>query len=462
MRKLALTVFVIFCCALLFGGRPAQEGPLPDRAIGGDRPLAPAPGAGDDAASAWTAIGPYGGEIRGLARNPKYPNELYASASAYPSQFYRSTNNSLTWTRTWICDSGINDIVTDPNNANLVYALTGYYISRSSDRGVTFPDSIPLPSSFRAYSGRMAIHPTNSKILYITGDFVTNYSTWTYCPAVAKSANGGQTWMIVKLDPAVQQGEILDIGIHPKNPNIIYLCGEYTKDGIRQARVYKSTNGGGSYKSVTKDAVFSPGGYNFPRALTMVFHPTDPNIVFIGHKGGVARTTNGGGSWQNQTSPAVSGSFGINAIAVDKSKPNTLYALCTNITQDYRGCWKSTDGGKTWTHYANGIYGYGTRLLVSGNTIIAGTWAGIFKSQNAGVLWKASHTGIKASRADSFGVAPSLAQTIYTEIGGYALFKTANGGGTWTKCPDFYRCESILGFVVHPSDPKKVFFLAGG
>ena len=458
MKKTFLALFVILSCVLLFGGRARQEGPLSDRTIGGGGPFSSTP----EGASAWTPIGPYGGEIRGLARNLKYANELYAAASAYPSQFFRSTNNGLTWTRTAVFDYSVTDVATYPKNAAIVYVYAEHDLYKSSDRGASFPDKYALPTSFIGYNGRVALHPTNPKIIFVSGYAVTSYSPWKSCAAVCKTVNSGLSWTLLRLDSAVQYGYIYDIGIHPKDPNIIYLCGEYTKDGIRQARVYKSTNGGGSYKSVTKDAVFSPGGYNFPRALTMALHPTDPNIVYVGHTGGVARTTNGGGSWQNQTSPAVSGSFGINAVAVDKSKPNTLYALCTKIEQEYRGCWKSTNGGKTWKHYANGIYGYGTRLLVSGNTIIAGTWAGIFKSQNAGVLWKASHTGIKASRADSFGVAPSSPQTIYTEIGGYALFKTANGGGAWTKCPDFYRCESILGFVVHPSDPKKVFFLAGG
>jgi len=457
MRKLILAVFIIFCCVLLFGGRVRQEGPLPDRAIGGARPLGDTP----DGASAWTAIGPYGGQINGLARNPKYTNELYAAASSYPSQFFKSMNNGLTWMRTWICDSGISDIVTDPKNANIVYAYANYNIYKSPDRGATFPEKIPPPNNFQTYSGRMAIHPTNSKIIYITGNFITNSAAWNYCPAVAKSVNGGQTWTLVKLNPTVQYGDLFDIGIHPKKPNIIYLCGTITQGNQTKAQVYKSTNNGGSYKNITKDAVFNAGGGTYFRPYALALHPTDANTAFVAHTNGIARTTNGGSSWQNQSSPAP-GYFYAAALAVDKSKPSTLYALSINNLDQNRGCWKSSDGGKTWKHYGNGIYGWGTRLLVSGNTIIGGTWAGIFKSQNAGVLWKASHTGIRASRPDSFGVAPSSAQTIYTEVANYALFKTANGGGAWTKCPDFYRCESILGFIVHPSNPKSVFFLAGG
>lgn len=447
MKKIGLFSLGFLCCVLLFGGlgNPAEntlDGIL--RA---------------DAASAWTPIGPFGGELRGLARNSKYPNELYASFGSYPAQVFRSTNGAKNWTRVITLQNNVSDIVTDPKNVAIVYAYTGYQILRSSDRGLTFPDSIACPSNFRGYSGRMATHPANSKIIIISGNFVTNSSSGDYCPAVARSINGGATWTVVKFEPTSRYGEIYDIGIHPKNPNIVYVCGQYCKGTVWKACVYRSTNNGGSYKNITRDAVFNPTTTYTPKAYAVALHPTDPNTAFVGHGGGVARTANGGGSWNNQSSPQ---SFSTSVLAVDKSKPSTIYGLGASSAEGSRGCWKSVDGGRNWTNYAGGIYGYGARLLLSGKTIIAGTWAGIFKSLNAGTLWTASHAGIRACRPDTFGVAPSSAQTIYTEIANYALFRTANGGGAWTMCPYFYRCESILGFVVHPSKPKTIIFLAGG
>jgi photosystem II stability/assembly factor-like uncharacterized protein len=459
VRKPIIAGFMIFCCALLSGGRVRPAEKAPDGMTEGVQPLAPAPAAGADGASAWTAIGPYGGEVQALARNSKFPNEIYAAFGSYPSQIFRSTTGAKTWTRTVVLQDNVVDIATDPKNANVVYAYSGYRIYRSSDRAATFPESIAVPNNFRGYAGRMAIHPTNPKILILTGSYVTNTSTWTDCPAVARTKDGGKTWTVIKFESTSQNGDIFDIGIHPKNPNVVYVCGQYFKGTAWKAGVFRSTNGGGSYKNITKDAVFNPANTSYPRAYAVALHPTDPNTALVGHSSGIARTTNGGGSWENQS---AQGWLQASALAADKTKPNTFYGLGASNSEGSRGCWKSVDGGKNWTHYGNGIFGWGTRLLVSGNTIIAGTWAGIFKSLNAGVLWKASHTGIRATRPDSFAVAPSSPLTIYTEIGNYALFKTVNGGGAWTKCPDFYRCESILGFIVHPSNPKTVFFLAGG
>ena len=57
----------------------------------------PYPGPSPERASAWTQIGPHGGHIRGLARNPKTPSELYAVSSW--GQVFRSSNNGSIWTR---------------------------------------------------------------------------------------------------------------------------------------------------------------------------------------------------------------------------------------------------------------------------------------------------------------------------------------------------------------------------
>ena len=445
MKKGVLIASCIFCGGLL-AARPGTLG-------------APAPPAKatPDAASAWTPIGPSGGQVQGLAQNAKNPAEIYASFGSYPSQFFRSLNGGKTWTRSSTGQDSVDDIATDPKNANVVYALAGWRLLKSSNRGLSFPDVISFPGDFRSYNGRIAIHPANPKIIFIAGSFVTNTSTYTACPAVARSKDGGKTWTVAKFETTTSYGDLFDMAIHPKNPNVIYVCGYFSAGSIAKAVIYKSLNGGGSYKKICPDSVFNPGTYSQATALGL--HPTDPNAAVVGYSHGVARTTNGGASWQKQSGPSY---LYISAFATDKAKPGTYYGLGASNAEGYRGLWVSADGGKTWTNSSKGLYGPGEKLLVKGSAMIAGTWAGLFRSQNAGGLWTASHPGIRAACADSFAVAPSSPLTIYTEVANYAMFKTLNGGGSWAMCPYFYRCESILGFIVHPADPKKVFYLAGG
>ncbi|MCJ7588017.1 MAG: hypothetical protein MUQ00_08990, partial [Candidatus Aminicenantes bacterium] len=79
--KIIMGVITAAACAVFLFGR----GPAPI-----ERP---------DQAGPWTSLGPSGGDIRGLARNPKSPGELYAVSSSWPSQIFRSTNAGASWTR---------------------------------------------------------------------------------------------------------------------------------------------------------------------------------------------------------------------------------------------------------------------------------------------------------------------------------------------------------------------------
>ena len=340
----------------------------------------------------------------------------------------------------------------DPKNPNIVYAYLRGKILRSSDRCATFPKTISVPAHFLGNEGRMAIHPADSKIIYLSGSF---YADDGFCPAVAKSGDGGKTWTVTKFKPTAYNGWAFGIAIHPKNPNVIYICTEIVNRAFTlfTVAIFVSTNGGETYKDITNDIVFNSCPTSHVYALAL--HPTDPNVLYVAHSRGVVRTKNGGVSWQSQAS---SSGLEVSALALDAANPSTLYGLGASNEAGARGCWKSVDGGEIWTNYGSGIYGCGERILVNGDTIIGGTGSGIYKSHDAGVHWKPSHSGIRASPADSFAVAPSSPSTIYACVDEYGLFKTTNGGGAWTKCPDFYRSGDLRGCLVHPSDPKKVFF----
>ncbi|HET8854177.1 MAG TPA: hypothetical protein VFN02_16790, partial [Ktedonobacteraceae bacterium] len=99
----------------------------------------------------------------------------------------------------------------------------------------------------------------------------------------------------------------------------------------------------------------SIGPYRGGRSVAVAGDPTNSLVFYFGSTGGgVWKTTDGGVYWEN-----ISDGFfkraSVGAIAVAPSDPNVIYVgmgestIRGNVSHG-DGVYKSTDGGKTWTH----------------------------------------------------------------------------------------------------------------
>src|SRR5438309_4809838 len=97
------------------------------------------------------------------------------------------------------------------------------------------------------------------------------------------------------------------------------------------------------------------GPYRGGRVVAVAGDPVNPLVFYFGSTGGgVWKTTDGGLVWEN-----VSDGFfkraSVGAIAVSNSDPNVVYVgmgettIRGNVSHG-DGVYKSTDGGRTWTH----------------------------------------------------------------------------------------------------------------
>ncbi len=227
------------------------------------------------------------------------------------------------------------------------------------------------------------------------------------------------------------------------------------------------------------------------RALSGV--PSQPNVFYVGFdNGGVWRSTDYGSTWVPIFDNEGTGSIG--AIAVAPSDPNIIYvgSGAGIIRPDLAvgdGMYKSTDGGKTWTHLglrdsqmiamidvdpANP-----NRLFVAalGHPYGPNAERGIFRSTDGGqtfqkVLYKDEYTSGNDVRID-----PSNPTTVYATLwqqqqsfiegqgfggAGNGIFKSVDGGTTWKPLTDGLPSVIQANIAIAPSNTRVLYAVAAG
>src|SRR5216110_1576503 len=162
-------------------------------------------------------------------------------------------------------------------------------------------DSQPVASI-----GAIAVAPSAPDVVYVGSGESTLRDSVGYGNGMYKSTDAGKTWTHIGLDATQHIGKI---AIHPRNPNVLFVAAIGQLYAANPDRgVYKSTNGGQSWKKVLyKDENVG--------AVEVVIDPTNPQVVYAGlwntrrppwfsyaptngPRGGIYKSTDGGNTWK--------------------------------------------------------------------------------------------------------------------------------------------------------------------
>ncbi len=152
--------------------------------------------------------------------------------------------------------------------------------------------------------------------------------------------------------------------------------------------------------------------------------------------------------------------------AADPSDPNVLY-----LGGDVLGVYKSVDKGRSWSIVNNGLCGYGVYSLAvaksSPKTVFAMTTVGICKSVDGAASWKALEATRKG-KLDIFStrdvsvraiaVDPSNSEIVYAGSKAGRLFKSSDGGETWSKLLD--NAAAPVSFISIPEKSPSTIFVS--
>lgn len=207
------------------------------------------------------------------------------------------------------------------------------------------------------------------------------------------------------------------------------------------------------------------------RVECIEFHPTNPDIMWVGtHSGGFWKTTDGGENWYTTSNelPAL----GISDIVVDPNDPDILFVGTGDRDTDWTysiGLLKSVDGGESFQETGlNFIMEEQediTEILMdpdNSQILIASTTNGIYKSVDGGLNWQKVKTG----NFRDLVFKPLNSQVIYASTynynGGAKLYKSTDQGESfeWVNNTGISSNQvSRISIAVTPANPELVLFV---
>lgn len=266
----------------------------------------------------WVSVGPVLNSARAdiVQVDHRHPGTMYVGFGS--GGLWKTINNGITWHCIFQDQAsvGLGDVELAPSNPSIIYLGTGENLKK--------PRNFTLPG---------------------TGMY--------------RSDDAGKSWTHIGLEDS---WAISEIAIDPKNPNIVFVAvlGHLWSTNKNRG-LFKTSNGGKSWQKVlyindstgANDIVISATNPKMMYASTWELYPG-----IHGKNSGVYRSTDGGNTWKACTKGLPSGDkIGRIGVAVSNTNPMKAYAFVDNLHNpggESAELYKTTDGGISWnkTHTA--------------------------------------------------------------------------------------------------------------
>ncbi len=375
---------------------------------------------------------------------------------------YRTVDSGLTWER--VLDVlMVTDLVIHPGDPDLVIAAcgnlgtTGHGLYRTTDGGETWSRIVQSGQVPTTYGGKaqLALAPSDPDIVFasIGNSSGGNTATW-----LVRSLDAGATWSLrTYRDYSLWQGWFShDVAVHPLNPNIVLTAG---------VDIWRSTTGGTALEQRSDWTAWlfgitpiggpeGPPHYAHGDHHDIVWHPIDPDVVYIAGDGGVFRSLDAGLTFEACNGGLQTTQFYAGFTASLTDPDHAMGGLQDNSTAMFHGdeAWSRNIGGDgSWTaiHAAN-------------DSIVMGSWQylNIVRSTDRGGEWFEVSTplpgtpGFIAPYALAGPSAPDVGYAAGSYVGrsddGGVTFQTANG-----MLP--LNGDPALALAIAPSDADVVW-----
>jgi photosystem II stability/assembly factor-like uncharacterized protein len=387
-----------------------------------------------DAGKTWTNIGLRETQyISMVLVDPRNPDIVLAAAlgdkaSAAARGIYKSTDGGKTWQKTLFkdADTGIADLVADPDNPGNLYAALwrepanpfgpgaekgqDAWVYKSSDQGSTWTavGDKGLPSEPMGRIGVAVAPGTNGMRVYA---YVRQ--------GLFRSDDGGANWQRSTTDPRIfSSGYISETYVDPKNANVVYA---------QETSLYRSLDGGKTFEAW----VGAPSGDDYH---VMWINPQNTNNIILGVDQGAMVTVNNGqtwSSWYNQPT----GQF--YHVSTDDQFPYNVYgAQQDSGTASVMS--RSNNGEITyrdWVSIGGFEFSYIEADPLNSNYVYAGGWYGSVLRYDR-LTGQIVHVFARTQKYRTSSLAPIAfspqdSHSLY--VAAQYVLKSRDGGMTWKE-----------------------------
>ncbi len=424
--------------------------------------------------------------VGAMAIDPKDPDVLYAgtgeanlSADSYPGVgIYKSTNAGRTWRLVARSSSTgiparIGVIAIDPfDSKHVMVGGVGHHypseqnvsgqggIYRSKDGGLTWKrfDFISK-KEYRCHA--VVFDPEDRGTIYVT---VTEQGAKN---GIWRTTDGGANWThLLKGLPAAEHTARTSLAIAPSAPRKLYAL--IAAEDSTVLGVFKTTNGGNSWKEITGNGFhYKRGGYSYEGQMMygncIAVSPKNSNHVICGGVD-LHRTQDGGSTWElvskwdRRRGQSDYAHADHHALLYPSDDPDRIYDMNDG------GMDVSYDGGDTWRNRSDGLactMYYDLDVAQSNASCFGGG------AQDNGTL--ITETGGANDHFDVTGgdggwivYDPNDENHLFTSVYNMNIFRWPSNTGSWLNVtPNAPASEKgsvwMVYIAMHPTDPKTVY-----